>query len=75
MEDLTGFPDATGRQYPGPTLFIYGTESDYVTGEQLPEIRSLFPLARLRAIPNAGHWVYSDQPEPFVRALEGFLPG
>lgn len=73
MDELLGFPDATGRQFPGPVLFVYGTESDYVTGKQLPAIRKLFPLARLRAIPNAGHWVYSDQPDSFLRALKGFL--
>ncbi len=75
MGDIAGFPDPAGRQYPGPALFIYGTGSSYVTGEDLPAIRSLFPLARLRAVPNAGHWVYADQPDAFARALEGFLPG
>ena len=74
MDDIVGFPDPAGRQYPGPALFIYGTGSGYVTGEHLPAIRSLLPLARLRAVPNAGLWVYADQPDAFVRALEGFLP-
>lgn len=41
-------------------LIVYGSRSDYVTGEGLPRIRALFPYARLRAIPNAGHWVYAD---------------
>ena len=34
---------------------------------------ALRPLARLRAIPSAGHWVYADQPDAFVRTLESFL--
>jgi len=72
--EIPSFPDPGGRQYPGPALFIYGTESGYVTGEHLPAIRRLFPLARLRAVAGAGHWVYSDQPDAFVRALESFLP-
>jgi pimeloyl-ACP methyl ester carboxylesterase len=75
MDELMSFPDPNARQYPGPALFVYGTESDYVNGEHLPRIRTLFPLARLRAVPNAGHWVYSDEPDAFVRALTGFLPG
>jgi pimeloyl-ACP methyl ester carboxylesterase len=74
MDALMSFPAADGRQYPGPALFVYGTASDYVTGSHLPAIRQLFPLARLRALPNAGHWVYSEQPDTFVRALRGFLP-
>jgi esterase len=74
VNEIPGFPDPRSLQYGGPALFIYGTESGYVTGEHLPVIRRLFPLARLRAVAGAGHWVYSDQPDAFVRALESFLP-
>lgn len=73
MDDILGFPDTAGRQYPGPAFFIYGNDSDYVTGKQLPSIRALFPLARLRGVPNAGHWVYADQPDAFFNAISGFL--
>lgn len=71
--DIQGFPDTTDRQYPGPACFIYGANSDYVTAKQLPGIRALFPLARLRSVPGAGHWVYADRPEAFLSALQGFL--
>ncbi len=74
MEDILGFPETAGRQFPGPAYFVYGTESSYVTAKQLPSIGTLFPLARLRAVPSAGHWVYADQPETFLGALRGFLP-
>ena len=70
---IMDFPPAAGRQYPTSTQFIYGTDSDYVGGAQLAAIKELFPLARLRAIPNAGHWVYADQPDTFVAAVSGFL--
>jgi pimeloyl-ACP methyl ester carboxylesterase len=73
LSDLMRFPLAHGRQFPGPALFVYGTESDYVTAAHLPAIRAHFPLARLRPIPNAGHWVYADRPDAFLRALETFL--
>jgi esterase len=75
IDDIIGFPDAAGRQYAGPTLFLYGTESSYVTQAQLPAIHDLFPHARLRAVPGAGHWVYSDRPDVFVSAVRGFLQG
>jgi esterase len=70
---LRGFPDAAGRQFPGPAWFLYGTASAYVGQAQLPAIRTLFPLARLRAVPNAGHWVQTDQPDAFVAALRPLL--
>jgi esterase len=73
LDLLLGFPPAGGRTFPGPALFVYGSRSDYVTGAGLPRIRALFPLARLRAIPQAGHWVYADQPEAFTAAVGGFL--
>lgn len=73
MGDILGFPDPAGREYAGPTLFLYGTESDYVTGVHLPVIRRLFPLARLRPLAGAGHWLYAEQPETFLAALRGFL--
>jgi esterase len=73
MGDLRGFPDPGTAQFPGPTLFVYGTESDYVTGEHLARIQALFPLARLRPVAGAGHWVYADQPEGFLAAIAGIL--
>jgi pimeloyl-ACP methyl ester carboxylesterase len=73
LDAILGFPDPAGRQFPGPTLFLYGGRSDYLTGEALPRIRTLFPLARLRSIPEAGHWIYADQPEAFSAAVAGFL--
>jgi esterase len=73
METILGFPDGGERQFPGPVLFLYGSRSDYVTGDGLPRIRAQFPLARLRAIANAGHWVYADQPDAFVAAVAGFF--
>jgi pimeloyl-ACP methyl ester carboxylesterase len=73
MVEISGFPDPGAAQFPGPALFVYGTESDYLTGEHLARVRTLFPLARLRPVPGAGHWVYADQPEGFLAAIAGIL--
>ncbi len=76
MEEVVGFPQvAPGTEYPGPALFIYGTASDYVRAEYQPQIHALFPHARLRAVPGAGHWLYSEQPEAFLSGLRGFVNG
>lgn len=71
--DIRGFPHADSAQFAGPALFIYGTASDYVTGEHLAPIRTLFPLARLRPVARAGHWVYADQPDAFLSAIASLL--
>lgn len=70
---ILGFPETSDLHYPGPALFIYGGRSGYLTAEGLPRIRALFPHARLHGIPNAGHWVYADQPDAFLAAVSGFL--
>jgi len=74
MEEIIDFPQlAPGTEYPGPALFIYGTASDYVRAEYQPQIHALFPYARLRAVPGADHWLYSEQPEAFLSGLRRFL--
>ncbi len=73
MAQIRGFPDPGAAQFPGPALFVYGTESDYLTGEHLARVHTLFPLARLRPVAGAGHWVYADQPEGFLAAIAAIL--
>ena len=59
--------------YPGPTLWVAGAGSDYITSDYAPAMRSLFPRVQLLTVKNAGHWVHSEQPEVFLAALKGFL--
>jgi esterase len=74
MDDIMGFPDIDSDQaYEGPTLFLGGSESDYITLAHQAEIDRLFPLADLDVISDAGHWVHADQPAAFANRLRGFL--
>ncbi len=74
MEKILDFPTSAGRQFLGDTLFVYGGQSDYMDPDKAAAARDLFPFARMRLIPEAGHWVYTDAPEAFVTALSAFLP-
>ncbi len=72
--EITGFPGhSPGVHFDGPTSFIYGTLSDYVTPEYEPVIRRLFPTATLCPVADAGHWVYADKPHGFMACLDAFL--
>ncbi|HTL73406.1 MAG TPA: alpha/beta fold hydrolase [bacterium] len=62
-----------GRPFAGPTLFIRGGKSNYLTATDEPEIRRLFPAAQIQVIPAAGHWVHADSPEEFLRLALDFL--
>jgi pimeloyl-ACP methyl ester carboxylesterase len=74
MAQLLDFPEPPpGRQFTGPALFLYGGRSDYLSPLHETAIRRLFPYARRRSVPGAGHWVYAEQPEAFLRALQSFL--
>lgn len=61
--------------YRGPALFVAGSRSDYVLPADEPEIRRLFPRARLVRIAEAGHWVHAEQPQALLDALAPFLDG
>ncbi len=65
--------DALGERYDGPTLFVTGAQSDYVTPEHRPAILRLFPTAKFVAIEGAGHWLHAEQPAAFNAAVAAFL--
>ncbi len=59
--------------FPRPTLFVRGGKSHYIAENGLPQIRELFPQARMETIAAAGHWVHADAPEEFLRRVKAFL--
>lgn len=56
-----------------PTLFIRGIKSDYVTDEDIMEIRTHFADVSVESMGNAGHWLHAEQPEAFLKTVTGFL--
>ncbi len=73
MDAIVDFPLQSEPSYSGPTLFIYGEQSDYVEPQSKQVISRLFPDARMSCIRNAGHWVYAEQPQAFSSLLSSFL--
>ncbi|KAI0592970.1 alpha/beta-hydrolase [Biscogniauxia sp. FL1348] len=71
---LGDFPykDPSAARFPGPALFVRGTRSRYVPDDVLPLIGQFFPRFELVDI-DAGHWVISEKPEEFLRAVIEFL--
>lgn len=73
MPALAGFPAAmAGRTYVGPTLALYGANSEYVDTAGLNVLESHCPELTRRPIANAGHWLHADQPDAFLAALREF---
>ena len=63
----------TGQPFAGPTLFIKGELSDYITAEHEPLLRQWFPHFEFNTIAGAGHWLHGDKPEAFNRLVNTFL--
>ncbi len=61
-----------GPPYSGPTLFLQGENSSFLTQTHLPLIQRLFPKARFVIIPGAGHWIHVDNPTAVRDAIITF---
>lgn len=57
----------------GPTLFLKGENSDYISPEDLPEIKRHFPLATIDSIAKAGHWLHAENPKQFFEKTLAFI--
>lgn len=73
LDQIGSWPDLGLPSYPGPCMWIKGADSPYITPDDLPVMRELFPAVRLVTVKNAGHWVHADQPEVVVAALRALL--
>lgn len=56
-----------------PTLFMRGSESPYITDEDITTIKRIFPNVHVETIQGAGHWVQAEKPVEFVETLLQFL--
>lgn len=55
------------------TLFVAGGKSDHLKPHDLREIRTMFPEASLEVVPDASHFVHTDQPKEFLEIVDKFL--
>lgn len=57
----------------GPTLFLKGEKSDYITDDDLALIKRHFPIASVETIQQAGHWLHAENPSQFFEKTVSFL--
>lgn len=72
---IADWPETTAELPPfaGPVLWIAGSESSYITDEDLPSMRALFPKVRQVTVKGATHWVHTDAPEVVVEVVRRFV--
>ena len=56
-----------------PVLFLRGDKSDYILDADFETILHHFPLAIIKTIPNAGHWLHAENPAAFYFEVEKFV--
>lgn len=59
--------------FSGPTLFIKGGESNYITADHRAIIHQLFPHAKAKIIQGAGHWLHAEKTVAFNKIVSDFL--
>jgi len=61
------------KDIPTRTLLQYGSESRVVTEEIARRMAETMPDCRIERIDNAGHALFTDQPDAFAASMERFL--
>lgn len=74
LTTLRNFPiqELESHKFKKPSLFVRGTKSNFIPDHLLPGIENFFPQYKLVDI-EAGHWVISDNPDEFRKAVVQFL--
>uniref|UniRef100_A0A0G4HHS3 AB hydrolase-1 domain-containing protein n=1 Tax=Chromera velia CCMP2878 TaxID=1169474 RepID=A0A0G4HHS3_9ALVE len=63
------------HQYEGPTLFVRGERSNFITEDGEKAIKAQFPSSALHTVPGAGHWVHAEASQACLEIINGFLVG
>jgi esterase len=61
------------KQIDTPSLFLRGANSDYVQEGDIGHIQSNFSAARIDTIPNAGHWLHTENPDGTLKSIVAFI--
>ncbi|MGB3144852.1 MAG: alpha/beta fold hydrolase [Maribacter sp.] len=72
MEEI-GENISSSESFDGPTLFLKGDRSEYVTNQDTAEIKKHFPKAKVETIENAGHWLHAENPDQFFEKSMAFF--
>ncbi len=72
MEEI-GDNIGSSEKFKGATLFLRGGRSEYISPNDILEIKRHFPKAELDSIENTGHWLHAENPKEFFKKSLSFL--
>lgn len=74
LGNISGFPaPVTINSLECRTLFLGGSESDYIRPHHHPIIRKFFSNTLIHTVSNAGHWLHVQQPDTVLQRITTFL--
>ncbi len=73
MEKIGEAVEKQSVPVPVPILFLRGEKSPYITAEDIPGIKRIFPKAVIKTVPGAGHWIHAENPDFVYREVLNFL--
>lgn len=68
-------PMPSDKQYDGPTLFVKGGNSQYITDEDQDLIREMFPQSETITLEDTGHWLHAEKPLELMDIMKDFILG
>lgn len=66
-------PIPTNKVYEGPTLFVKGGNSAYITEEDDQLIKDLFPNSDTITMEDVGHWLHAEKPHKLMEIVQEFI--
>jgi esterase len=71
---IAQFPDSLkNNSFYLPSLFLGGTESNYLHNIDNTVIYDYFPTAKINMIRGAGHWPHTEKPNEFLKYIKNFI--
>lgn len=68
-----GKPLPSDSVFSKPTLFLRGSNSNYILDEDFESIKNHFLKATIETVSNAGHWLHAENPSEFFDKTMQFL--
>jgi pimeloyl-ACP methyl ester carboxylesterase len=56
-----------------PSLFLGGSESNYIQSIHNAAIYQHFPAAEITMIEGSGHWLHVEKPKEFLHEVQNFI--
>ncbi len=74
LTSLSQFPkNLKNKSCHMPSLFLGGSESNYVQSSHNAAIYHHFPAAEITMIDGAGHWLHAEKPNEFLKEVKTFI--